>query len=116
MVRLALLGLVFAVGLTVGSLGVQRSGPESIVVAQVCGAAGDEPCFESLRNGGFPFGFLFDRPTVATPYKLGLEDEIRPLPMLADIACFWALLAVAWSFGQFRRRNMGEMMPRRPKS
>ena len=115
LVRLALIGLVFAIGLAIGSLGIQRSGPQRAVVAQVCGAAGDEPCYESLRNGGFPFGFLFDRPTVAVPYRLGPEDEIRPLPLLGDIACFWALLGVAWSFGRFRRRNMGEMMPRRPR-
>ena len=37
--------------------------------------------------------------------KFGFRlDDLRPLPFLADVAFFWALLAAAWGFGQVRRR------------
>ena len=102
--RLALTGLAFGVALALGSVGLQRSGPEEVVVGNVCGVAGNEPCYQSVRNGGFPLGFVFDRPTVSVPYRLGAEDDLRLLPFLADVAFFWALLAAAWGFGQVRRR------------
>lgn len=116
LVRLSLIGLVFAVGLTLGSVGVQRDGPERVVVANGCGAAGDEPCYESLRNGGFPLGFVFDKPTVRVPYKLGLEDDLRPLPFLADVAGFWAVLAASWAIGLVRRRNISGLMRSRRRA
>lgn len=114
--RLALTGLAFAVALALGSVGVQRSGPQEVVVANVCGVSANEPCYQSVRNGGFPLGFVFDVPTVSVPYKLGPEDDLRLLPFIADVAFFWAVLAAAWSFGQVRRRVRRELGPSRRRT
>jgi hypothetical protein len=116
LIRLALIGLAFAVALALGSVGVQRSGPEQAVVANVCGASFNEACHEAVRNGGFPLAFVFNVPSISVPYKLGPEDDFRFVPFVGDVAAFWGLLALAWSFGLVRRRNMAEIVPRRRKA
>jgi hypothetical protein len=110
--RLALLALALGIGLAIGSVGIQRTGPERGAVSFTCGPAADEPCYGSLLNGGFPLGFLYDIPTEAGRGRLGMEDHFRPLPFLANIAFFFGLLAIVWRYGQARRRRMGDMMPR----
>ena len=113
LVRLGALALALGIGLAVGSVGIQREGPERGVVSHTCGRSGEEPCYGSLLNGGFPLGYLYDIPDGPDAGALGPEDHFRLWPFLADVACFFGLLAIAWRYGQARKRRMRDLMPPR---
>ena len=112
-ILLAAFALACALALAMGSVGIQRYGPERGVFGNLCGPTGDDFCYGPLLNGGFPLGFVYDFPGISIENKLGAEDRFRIWPFLADVAVYWALLAAAWTFGRARRKHMREMMPRR---
>ncbi len=46
-----------------------------------------------VLNGGFPFAYLFDAPGVSVEGKLSLvEDQLRPVPFLVDVAVYFAVI------------------------
>lgn len=55
--------------------------------------------------GGWPAPFLVDSTATSVPFDLGLEDDLRPGPMVADVA-FWFLALSA----------VGRLMRRRPRA
>jgi len=103
--RLALTCLAVAAALAAGSVVLQRHGPELEAVGYDCGATGDQPCMRPLLNGGWPLGFVYDRPGAPGEGRLGITDEIRLGPYLGNLIFYAGLLSIAWRYGQARRRR-----------
>lgn len=101
-----LLVLVLAVLLSLGSLAVQRHGPEQVAYGNLCGARGDSPCLRPVLKGGFPVAYLVDRPGVSVEDQLFLfEDELLPAALLIDVT-FYALFLGLMVLGWRRRRPL----------
>lgn len=82
-----------ALALTILSVFVQRVGPEQVINGNLCGASGNELCWQPALKGGLPFAFLYDYPGVSVPNKLGPEDTFVVLSFALDWACFVAAQA-----------------------
>lgn len=75
------------------SVAIERRTDETAVVGNVCGPATNEDCIERRLAGGFPFAYLYDRPSISVPGAIHLgEDEFRPLPFFLDYLLYLAIL------------------------
>jgi hypothetical protein len=93
--------LTLAVGLALALLSslIQRFGPEERPYGGLCGRTGNELCMERVRNGGFPFPFLFDAPGVSRERHLAfVEDDLRKLPFALDVAVYSFTVALIGFF------------------
>lgn len=106
--RLALAGLAISIALAAGSLGIRRQGPEMGEFGSVCGPSADQPCYVPLVSAGWPIAYLVDAPDRPVQNRLGLEDDVRPEMFLVDALFYFALLSLAWRYGQIRRRIRDE--------
>lgn len=106
--RSALVGITVSLVLAAGSLGIQKPGPEMGEFGSVCGPTGDQPCYRPLLTAGWPIGYVVDRPDLPVQDRLGFEDDIRPAMYLLDALFYFALLSIAWRYGQIRRRSRQE--------
>ena len=113
LLRNVLLTLAVSLALAVGSFGIRRQGPEMGEIGNVCGPAGDQPCYVPLLSAGWPLAFVVDAPGVSVPDKLGFEDDIRPGIFVVDVLFYFSLLSLAWRYGRLRRRIRDETRARR---
>jgi len=99
--------LAGAVALTCGSVAYQRRGPELVVVGNLCGPRADELCYAPALKGGFPLGYLYDKPGISVEGKLALvEDDFRPGAFALDVlAYFTALLVVGAALARTHARQ-----------
>ena len=75
------------------SVVIERRTDETAVVGNVCGPATNENCLERRLAGGFPFAYLYDRPSISVPGAIHLgEDEFRPLPFFLDYLLYLLIL------------------------
>lgn len=82
-----LISLLCAVLLTFVSFLYQRVGPIQAFVGTECGSP-DNKCFAPALNGGFPFPFVIDQPTLSVPHSLSLEDDFRLGAFLLDVSIY----------------------------
>ena len=108
LVRLALVGLGLALALAAASVGVRRHGPDMGELGSGCGPTGDQPCYLPRLSGGWPLAFVVDRLNVPVQDRLGPEDDIRLERFAIDVLFYFALLSLAWRYGEMRRRLRAE--------
>jgi hypothetical protein len=113
--RYLLIGIIIcALGITMLSTYYQKIGPETGVVGNLCGEKYDEPCYARLVNAGFPFGFIFDNPSVSVVGKIYWpgEDDLRTWPFIEDIIFYSfiniLLLIIANGIKQIISKNQGK--------
>lgn len=64
------------------------------------------------RWGGWPAPFLADDPSTSVTSQLGLEDQFRPGPFIADLAFWFVLFSLASNIcsfavaARYRRKNL----------
>jgi hypothetical protein len=104
--QMALPGLVISIGLALASFFYQRIGPAQGFAGTECGNPQNK-CYAPVLNGGFPFPFVIDQPTISIPGHLFVEDEIRIWAFLIDVMFY---LIVFWTARQLigwqRKRNV----------
>lgn len=101
-VLLETLHVGFAIGLAITSVIVQRSDTE------VAAYGSEGPIEEQVRPrivGGWPAPFLADSSATSVPFQLGVEDDLRPGPLIADIAFWYLLLRIAAGLARMARRR-----------
>jgi hypothetical protein len=108
LIRLSLIGLGFALALAIASVGVRRHGPEMAEYGGGCGPTNDQPCYLPLLNAGWPLAYVVDNPDAPVQERLGREDEVRPERFVVDVLFYFALLSIAWRYGELRRRMRTE--------
>ena len=88
------LALVLAIGLTLLSVRIQRTGPEQVVYSNLCGPTASDLCYKPVLKGGFPVAYLFDAPGVSVEDQLAFgEDNFHPAPFALDVAlCLAAIV------------------------
>jgi len=95
---------VAALALTLLSLEVERVGPELGEAGNLCGPNRDQWCYVPVLNGGWPFAYLFDKPSISVPNQLGVEDKFETPRFLLDLIFYFGALTGAW-LGWRRRRG-----------
>jgi hypothetical protein len=106
--RITSLAIVAAFVLALGSVYIERTGPELAAYGNLCGPRADDPCLEPVLKGGYPLAYLVDTPGIAVERKLAfVEDQLLPSALILDIAIYFMLVlsAILLRSGQFRRRR-----------
>jgi hypothetical protein len=82
--------------LALGSVHVERKGPELAAYGNLCGPHTNEPCLEPVLKGGFPLAYLFDTPGISVERHLPfVEDQLLVGPLILDIATYFAIVLSA---------------------
>lgn len=90
------LALIVALALTLGSVNVERVGPELAAYGNLCGPGTADPCLEPVLKGGFPFAYLFDAPGISVEGQLAfVEDQLHVGALILDIAVYFAIVLSA---------------------
>lgn len=91
--------LITAITLALVSMRIEQTGPELIEYGNLCGAAGNSPCYEPALKGGFPIAYLVDAPGISVQRKLSFgEDNLHAAALVANIAVYFAILmAILWA-------------------
>ena len=65
---------------------------------ELCSPFPLHPCDEGVLQGGWPLGYLLDRPGISVMARLGfVEDLFIARRFFLDVAAFWvALASIAW--------------------
>jgi hypothetical protein len=96
--------------LTCVSIAYQRYGPEEGISGNVCGRLGWDLCYVPVRNGGFPFAYLVDKPSISVSGSLGLlDDEFRPWLFLLDMLFFSIVITVVMEIGKNTRQAISNL-------
>jgi len=90
------LAIIAALALALGSVNIERVGPEVAAYGNLCGPHTDDPCLEPVLKGGFPFAYLFDAPGISVERQLAfVEDQLHVGALILDIAIYFALVLAA---------------------
>jgi hypothetical protein len=89
--KMFLISLLCAFLLTFVSFLYQRVGPIQAFVGTECGSP-DNKCFAPALNGGFPFPYVIDQPTLSVPNSLFFEDDFRLGAFLLDMSIYLLLV------------------------
>ncbi len=65
------------------------------VFGNLCGPSGDDFCYKSLPQAGFPFAFWKDTGGISVMGHLGIEDDISGLAFAGDFLFYFLLLFAA---------------------
>jgi hypothetical protein len=105
--RLVSIALIAAITLALGSVYVERAGPELAAYGNMCGPHADELCLEPVLKDGFPVAYLFDTPGVSIERQLSIgEDRLFVGPLILDIAIYFAIvLSAILVIGRARMRE-----------
>ena len=95
---LFLAAFVLTFTLTVASSLIHRTGPEMSAYGNLCGKARNEPCYEPMLKGGFPFAYIYDAPGISVEHRLSIEDDFAIVWFIADWLVY-LLLVVSLYFG-----------------
>lgn len=103
--RQFLLLAALAIALSVISVFVQRTGPESAQYGNLCGPSSSDPCLEPVLKGGFPVAFLFDQPGVSVEHQLSIgEDTLHIDAFVANtILYFVGVMIFAYAMTLLRK-------------
>ena len=97
---------VSSIALALASLSVlyERPTDEVAVVGNVCGPSTNEACVERRVGAGFPFAFVYDRPSISVPGAVHLvEDEFRWAPFALNILIYFGILLLTFRIIEVRR-------------
>jgi hypothetical protein len=97
--RQFLLLATLATTLSVMSVFVQRTGPESAPYGNRCGPSSNDPCLEPVLKGGFPVAFLFDQPGVSVEHRLSIgEDNLHTGALVGNtVSYFVGVMLLAYT-------------------
>jgi hypothetical protein len=91
--RLAIVALALACALTLTSVLVERTGPETVQSGNLCGKASDAPCYKQVLKGGFPIAYLFDASGVSVENRLAFgEDDLSLVGLALDFVIYFAIV------------------------
>jgi hypothetical protein len=94
--RLMSIACIAAITLALGSVYIERVGPERAAYGNLCGPRTDDPCLEPVLKGGFPFAYLFDAPGISVERQLAfVEDQLHVGALVLDIAIYFAIVLSA---------------------
>lgn len=91
---------ILALLLTIGSIAIVQRDHKEVAIY---GTEGE--LHENVRPrpvGGWPAPFLADSTATSVPFQLGIEDDVRFGPFVANLAFWFLLISVA--FRLLRRR------------
>jgi len=121
-VGLLCVAFVLAVGITLLSVLVERTGPELVPYGNLCGPSQNEPCYKPVLKGGFPVSYLLDAPGVSRERQLAfIEDTLHPGAFALDIAVYFGAIllvsVVAWRawFVYLRSPNHADAFQETPR-
>jgi hypothetical protein len=105
--RRGALSVVVALGLTIASVRVERVGRAPDAWSQeLCAPEPYHPCSEGVLQGGFPVGYIVDRPGISVMGRLALvEDLFRPWAFALDVSIFGLVSFALTGIAVARRRK-----------
>jgi hypothetical protein len=91
--------ILAGLGLVLLSFTYQTFGPEQKIVGTECPIIRE--CVRPVKGGGFPVQYVVDVPGISVRDVLGLEDEFRTWPFLADLCFYICLIELVRRFFQY---------------